>query len=101
MQPSEYAIQAHVNDGLDQQQGLDSVEGSAALLQANKPEVDGTDIQKARILANANTKQPVVQTLLPGNLTKPITRRKSPIPLSKTTETKPHKLLSNDHVRRT
>ena len=74
MQQSEYATQAYVNDGLNQQQGLDSLEGSAALLQANKPEVDGTDIQKARILANVHVKQPAEQLLLPENLKKPTSR---------------------------
>ncbi len=84
MQQSEYATQAYVNDGLNQQQGLDSLEGSAALLQANKPEVDGTDTQKARILANANAKQPVEQLLLPGSLKKPTSHHKSPILPTKT-----------------
>jgi hypothetical protein len=101
MQRSEYATQAYINDGLNQQQGLDSLEGSAALLQANKPEVDGTDIQKAQILANANAKQPVVQSLSPGNLMKPISRHKSPILPTKTAGKKPNKLSSNNNVRRT
>lgn len=57
MRRSEYETQAFVNDGVNQQQALDSQEGSAALLQANKPHVDGTDIQKAQFLAGAYDKQ--------------------------------------------
>lgn len=57
MRLSEYQTQANINDRMNQQHGLDSVEGSAALLQANKPEVDATDIQKARILAQDIEKQ--------------------------------------------
>jgi hypothetical protein len=54
MKRSEYEYQAFVNQGLDQQRSLDSPEGSAALLQANKPEVDATDLQKERFLANSD-----------------------------------------------
>jgi len=38
MQQSEYQTQAYINDGLNQQQALDSLEGSAALLRPNKPQ---------------------------------------------------------------
>ncbi len=83
MQQSEYRMQAYINDGLNQQNGLDSLEGSAALLQANKPEVDGTDIQKKQILAKTDDKQATVQSLTPGNQMKTVSRHRSPIQTKK------------------
>jgi len=84
MKQSEYQTQAYVNDSLNQQYGLDSLEGSAALLQANKPEVDGTDIQKEQILAKTIDKQAVVQSLTPRNQMKTVSRYRGPIQRSKT-----------------
>ncbi|CAF0865664.1 unnamed protein product [Adineta ricciae] len=66
MKRSEYDIQAYVNESLNRQHGLDSPEGSAALTQANKPEVDGTDMQKEQFLAKYEEKQSTVS----GNLKK-------------------------------
>ncbi|UJR35557.1 hypothetical protein I4U23_028310 [Adineta vaga] len=60
MRKSEYDMQAYVNQCLNQQHGLDSPEGSAALVQANKPEVDGTDLQKEQFLAKYEDKQSVI-----------------------------------------
>ena len=74
MRRSEYETQAFVNDGVNQQQALDSQEGSAALLQANKPHVDGTDVQKAQFLAGIYDKQTIVQISTP---LKPLSREKS------------------------
>lgn len=51
MQQSEYQMQAYVNNGLVQQHGMDSSEGSKALVHPTKPEVDETDAQKERIMA--------------------------------------------------
>ncbi len=84
MKQSEYQTQAYVNDGLNQQYALDSLEGSAALLQANKPEVDGTDIQKQQILAKTIDKQAVVQSLTPRNQMKTVSRHRGRIQRSKT-----------------
>lgn len=84
MRQSEYQTQAYINDGLNQQYSLDSQEGSAALLRPNKPEVDGTDIQKQQILAKIEDKPVVVQSLTPGNQMKTSSRRKSPIQTRKT-----------------
>jgi len=84
MKQSEYQTQAYVNDGLNQQYALDSLEGSAALLQANKPEVDGTDIQKQQMLAKTIDKQAVVQSLTPRNQIKTDSRHRGPIQRSKT-----------------
>lgn len=67
MQTSEYQMKAYINDGLNQKCGLDSLEGSAALLQASKPNVDATDIQKIRILDKVDEKQSIVQMLKPSN----------------------------------
>jgi hypothetical protein len=84
MKQSEYQTQAYVNDSLNQQYGLDSLEGSAALLQANKPEVDGTDIQKEQLLAKTIDKQAEVQSLTPRNQMKTVSRYRGPIQRSKT-----------------
>jgi hypothetical protein len=78
MKQSEYKTQAYINDGLNQRQSLDSPEGSAALVQPDKPEVDATDIQKAHILAEAHGKQAVAQSLAPGNQMKTVSRPMSP-----------------------
>lgn len=67
MRRSEYEAQALVNDGVNHQQAFDSQEGSAALLQANKPHVDGTDIQKAQFLADTYDKQSIVSSTIPPN----------------------------------
>ena len=64
MRRSEYQVQAFVNDGMNQQHSMDSPEGSAALVQANKPEVDATDMQKERILAKDEEKQAAQQAAL-------------------------------------
>ena len=61
MKKSEYDTQAYVNQGLNQQRSLDSPEGSVALTQANKPEVDATDAQKERILAQSDNELRPVQ----------------------------------------
>ena len=60
MKRSEYDIQAYVNESLNRQHGLDSPEGSAALTQANKPEVDATDMQKEQFVAKYEEKQSTV-----------------------------------------
>lgn len=79
MRRSEYQTQAFVNDGINQQHGMDSAEGSAALLQANKPEVDATDVQKDYILAKDQEKKAAQQTTLnlldkpKRNLSRPVT----------------------------
>ncbi|CAF1537789.1 unnamed protein product [Rotaria magnacalcarata] len=67
MQTSEFQMKAYISDGLNQRHGLDSPEGSAALLQANKPEVDNTDIQKARILDKTDVKQTIIESFKVGN----------------------------------
>ncbi|CAF3251006.1 unnamed protein product [Rotaria socialis] len=74
MQTSEFQMKAYINDGLNQQHGLDSPEGSAALLQANKPEVDDTDIQKARILDKADMQQTTTQSFKVENQKKNTSR---------------------------
>ena len=79
LRKSEYEMQAYVNECLNRQHGLDSPEGSAALTQANKPEVDGTDIQKAQVLAKFDNKQSVEQSLTPEYQNKLVSRPKSPI----------------------
>jgi hypothetical protein len=80
MQQSQYKTEAYVYDGVNQQRALDSLEGSAAILQADKPRVDGTDIQKEQILAKANDQQAVVQSLTPGKrMKKTASRHRSPI----------------------
>jgi hypothetical protein len=84
MQQSEYQTQAYINDGLNQQQALDSLEGSAALLRPNKPQVDGTDIQKQQILAKTDHKKAVTQSLTPGNQLKTVSRHRNPIQTTKT-----------------
>jgi len=83
MPQSEYQIQAYVNACLNQQHGLDSPEGSAALAQANKPEVDATDIQKAQILAQIDEKQAAEQSLLVANQKNIDSRSISPIQVTK------------------
>lgn len=60
MKQSEYKTQAYINNRLNQQDALNSLEGSAALIQPDKPEVDATDVQKAQILAKTDNK-PVVR----------------------------------------
>jgi hypothetical protein len=72
MQQSEYQMQAYINSGLNQQHGLDSAEGSAALVQSNKPEVDATDAQKARILAKADDEKTTVQSSTSENQKKTV-----------------------------
>ena len=67
MRPSEYQTQAYVNQGLDRQHSLDSPEGSAALVQANKPEVDATDSQKEQILAKDDVRFVATQELASDN----------------------------------
>ena len=84
MRRSEYETQAFINDGLNQQNGLDSQEGSAALSQANKPQVDGTDIQKARFLAAAQDRQVMGQSVTPTSGIKPISHGKRPMQRAKT-----------------
>ena len=78
MNQSEYKMQAYINDGLNQQHAMDSLEGSTALKQPDKTLVDGTDIQKAQILEKNNAKSTVVQSLMPGKPVKTNSRTRSP-----------------------
>ena len=78
MRSSEYQTQAYVNKGLDQQHSLDSPEGSAALVQANKPEVDATDLQKEQILAKEEARSVALQELTSANQKKQPSRSISP-----------------------
>ena len=78
MRSSEYQTQAYVNKGLDQQHSLDSPEGSAALVQANKPEVDATDLQKEQILAKEDARAVALQQLAPESQKKQPPRSISP-----------------------
>lgn len=85
---SEYQTQAYVNECLNQQHGLDSPEGSAALIQANKPEVDATDIQKAQILAQIDDKKVAEQSLSSTNQKNTGLRPISPIQVTKSSNFK-------------
>lgn len=77
---SEYQIQAMVNQGLNQLHGLDSPEGAVALLQANKPEVDGTEIEKQRIFARIDTVQVKSQIKTMDQSQKLVSQTNSPHP---------------------
>lgn len=83
MRQSEYQTQAYVNDGLNQQQAFDSPEGSAAIVHANKPEVDGTDIQKRQTLGKIDEKPLILQPLTPQKQTKTTVQHKSPVHTTK------------------
>lgn len=79
-------MQAYVCEALNRQYGLDGPEGSAALAQATKPEVDATDLQKAQVLARAEGKRADEQSIPLQKPNTTLARPKSPIPFGKTTD---------------